>query len=208
MCYLWAHQFGTTICEINLGSWHKGSRSTWWREKHQFCPTKIGPSRQPLQWDTLPLKLWTVLLNCGIDYRFGIYPCSGLGVSLKDQTFGSSLAFFFSFLCFSLWGFLFLSSTLLHLLIIFQDCSASQHHGCWGCYENWSLPFVLLLKVSAHMCWCCRRSLNTGAAGVEGILLLLFEALKNHVSRFWLSCLILGAWVFSFSSSLMSSDLK
>jgi hypothetical protein len=29
MCYLGAHQFGTTICEINLGGWHKGSRSTW-----------------------------------------------------------------------------------------------------------------------------------------------------------------------------------
>jgi hypothetical protein len=28
MCYLGAHQFGTTICEINLGGWHKGSRST------------------------------------------------------------------------------------------------------------------------------------------------------------------------------------
>ncbi len=98
MCYLGAHQFGTTICEINLGSWHKGSRSTWWREKHQFCPTKTGPSRQPLQWDPLPLKLWTVLLNCGIDFRFGIHRCSGLGVSLKDQAFGSSLAFFFSFL--------------------------------------------------------------------------------------------------------------
>ncbi len=77
---LGAHQCGTTICEINLGSWHKGSRSTWWREKHQFCPAKIEPSRQPLQWDPLPLKLWTVLLNCGIDFRFGMHPCSGLGV--------------------------------------------------------------------------------------------------------------------------------
>lgn len=131
MCYLGAHQFGTTICEINLGSWHKGSRSTWWREKHKFCPTKTGPSRQPWQGDPLPLKLWTVLLNCGIDFRFGIHPCSGLGVSLKDQTFGSSLAFFFSFVFF-LVGFLLSVFLLLFcLLLIFQNCWASRHHGCW-----------------------------------------------------------------------------
>ncbi len=161
---LGAHQCGTTICEINLGSWHKGSRSIWWREKHQFCPAKIGPSRQPLQWDPLPLKLWTVLLNCGIDFRFGMHPCSGLGVSLKDQTFGSSLAFLFSFLCFSLWGFFFLSSSLLYLLIIFQDCWASQHRGrrvLWSTFEIELHPLLGADEVSddvmrtGHYRSCC-----------------------------------------------------
>jgi hypothetical protein len=86
--------------------------------------------------------------------------------------------------------------------------TAGSWRSQWGCYENWSLPSVLLLKVSAPTCWCCGRSLNTGAAGVEGILSLLFKALKNHVSRFCLSCWILGVWVFSFSSSLMWNRLR
>jgi hypothetical protein len=74
-------------------------------------------------------------------------------------------------------GFFFPSSCLLYLLIIFQDCWASQHHGRrvniwnwtpptggswrsqWWCYENWSPPFLSLLKVSLHTC----------AGAVEGL---------------------------------------
>jgi hypothetical protein len=31
--------------------------------------------------------------------------------------------------------------------------TAGSWRSQWWCYENWSLPFMLLLKVSAHMCW-------------------------------------------------------
>ncbi len=241
MCYLGAHQFGTTICEINLGSWHKGSRSTWWREKHQFCPTKIGPSRQPLQWDPLRLKLWTVTLNCGIDFRLGIHPCSGFffldseewsktkSVSLLPQVgtswyepiylivpperekLGTGVPsrracpwkikllevlwlFFFPFQCFSLWGFVFLSSSLLYLLVTFQDCWASRHHGCWVHWWTFEIELHPLLRAADEVSedvmrtghyrsCCCQRSLP-----VEGLWTQVLLGLKvscRYCSKHW-----------------------
>jgi hypothetical protein len=58
-----------------------------------------------------------VLLNCGIDFRFGIYPCSGLGV-LERSNFWKFSGRFLLFSVFFLVGFL---ASVFHL-------ASSPHH--------------------------------------------------------------------------------
>jgi len=62
-----------------------------------------------------------------------------------------------------------------------------------------------LLKVSAHMCRGCRRSPNTGAAGVEGILFIVRSTEK---SRFHVLTFLLDSWGLGFLFFLLSNVVR